>query len=391
MATLDAHDPRQSGRVTRKSARLKNHLVAQLAAGKLRPGALLPSENSLARQHGVSRPTVRRALADMEREGLIRREQRRGTFVTEDAHRRLQQDSGTFVLLLPETRSCGVPIIEGFERACKALHAQMIVCDSENDVDQQADLILRLLRRDIAGIAVMPTTTPPTPAYHVLPLQERGIPVVFCHRGVPGVKAPLLALANEEIGRLAGEAVRKRGHRRAALFFPHRTEIMDRFERGLREAFREDGGVLPEEFVYCGETPSVDYSTQEKAVLEALGEMLGAPNPPTVIVTCIDQFAELVFLQLHRLGVRVPEDISLTSVGDIHRDRPIARQLAAVVIDEGEIGRKAVQLLHQMQYGSRPIEDDETTLMPLSFHEGETLGPAPRSRSLCVEQGEHVG
>jgi GntR family transcriptional regulator len=41
---------------------------------------LLPGEQALAVQHGVSRVTVRRALAELEKEGLITRRQGAGTF-----------------------------------------------------------------------------------------------------------------------------------------------------------------------------------------------------------------------------------------------------------------------------------------------------------------------
>ena len=41
---------------------------------------LLPGEQALAVQHGVSRVTVRRALAELEKEGLVTRRQGAGTF-----------------------------------------------------------------------------------------------------------------------------------------------------------------------------------------------------------------------------------------------------------------------------------------------------------------------
>ena len=112
--------------------------------------------------------------------------------------------------------------------------------------------------------------------------------------------------------------------------------------------------------------------------METLRRTCSAKDRPTAIVVGVDQLAELVYLLLHRLGVRLPEDISVVSVGNVHRDRPIKRQLAAVTVDEAEISRQAVDLLHQMQYGSRAIEDNERILMPVSFYEGETLGPAPK-------------
>lgn len=49
--------------------------------GELAEGSRIPTEAGLASQYGVSRITVRQALASLEREGLIVREVGRGTFV----------------------------------------------------------------------------------------------------------------------------------------------------------------------------------------------------------------------------------------------------------------------------------------------------------------------
>ncbi len=59
-------------------------LRGAIEAGEFRPGAQLPTEAALAGQFGVNRHTARRALEDLARAGLIRTEQGRGSFVTED-------------------------------------------------------------------------------------------------------------------------------------------------------------------------------------------------------------------------------------------------------------------------------------------------------------------
>ncbi|WP_439532801.1 GntR family transcriptional regulator [Polymorphobacter sp.] len=58
------------------------------------PGALLPSEFVLADQFGISRVTVRRTLALLERDGLIVRRRGIGTFVAEEARRGAGNISG---------------------------------------------------------------------------------------------------------------------------------------------------------------------------------------------------------------------------------------------------------------------------------------------------------
>ena len=63
---------------------IAEHLRAEIAAGTPAAGARLPSEAELARRFGVNRHTLRRALEELARAGLVRIAQGRGSFVSED-------------------------------------------------------------------------------------------------------------------------------------------------------------------------------------------------------------------------------------------------------------------------------------------------------------------
>lgn len=62
---------------------LKKVLAEEIAAGRWAVGERLPSEPAICRHFDVSRTTVRQALAELESEGMIRREKGRGTFVAQ--------------------------------------------------------------------------------------------------------------------------------------------------------------------------------------------------------------------------------------------------------------------------------------------------------------------
>lgn len=66
-----------------KARRLYLLLRDRIAGGQFGPGDRLPSEPSLAAEHKVSRVTVRRALDQLQAEGLIRRLAGVGTFVSD--------------------------------------------------------------------------------------------------------------------------------------------------------------------------------------------------------------------------------------------------------------------------------------------------------------------
>ena len=63
---------------------------------------------------------------------------------------------------------------------------------------------------------------------------------------------------------------------------------------------------------------------------EKLKQILAGPDPPTAIMTSFDSSAESLYLQLGRLGLRVPEDISLVGFGGTWREGAVIRQLTSV-------------------------------------------------------------
>jgi len=71
---------------------LAEALRARIASGEWPPGFQIPTEDQLCETFGVSRITVRQGVARLEAEGLLRRDQGRGTFVR-DA-RLIAGDSG---------------------------------------------------------------------------------------------------------------------------------------------------------------------------------------------------------------------------------------------------------------------------------------------------------
>jgi len=63
---------------------IAGQLQQAIGAGSYAPGGRLPTEAELSQHFGVNRHTVRRALEELSRAGLVRVEQGRGAFVAED-------------------------------------------------------------------------------------------------------------------------------------------------------------------------------------------------------------------------------------------------------------------------------------------------------------------
>ena len=68
-------------------AQLVERLRLRIVTGEYPPGERLPSVRELAEQAGVNPNTMQRAMAELERTGIVFSQRTSGRFVTEDAER----------------------------------------------------------------------------------------------------------------------------------------------------------------------------------------------------------------------------------------------------------------------------------------------------------------
>lgn len=374
--TVTLADEGKSDFTLTKYERIQEHLKKQIREGQLPPGTALPSEQQMANLFDSARSTVRQAMGMLEREGLVSRVQGKGTFVHKDARQRVASGLDILALVIPEVLSGFYPSLQhSFEEAASHSQNQMLVCCTRNNIDKQGNVILQLIDNQVGGVAIVPASTPPTPAYQIRQLQKAGIPVVLCHRPVEGIIAPLLGLPFREIGRLAGESLIKAGHRRVAFFAPHCTQSTNLYLDGFQSALAEVGCELNADDCYFGADGVIDMQELATEIAAALKRMMEKPDRPTAIFTSFDSMAERLYLNLTQMGLRMPEDISLIGVGDKIRHSVLQQQIASVTVDESQLGRRAAELLNQMRSGELPIETSDSCVMPVEVYHGTTLGP----------------
>jgi DNA-binding LacI/PurR family transcriptional regulator len=161
-----------------------------------------------------------------------------------------------------------------------------------------------------------------------------------------------------------------------AFFSAHRAGFTPQYRQGLQEVMRGARSDLPESLVRCDTIGKISRE-HEDFLRSSIEELLRLPDPPTAVFCSFDSEAEMLYLLLSRMGVKVPEQMSLVSFGGSWRDGAIMRRLTSVTVDEEELGRQSIQLLNDMRCHKRPIDDTTEITMPLRMSEGETLGPAP--------------
>ena len=368
----------------KKYAQLRSALALEIHNGGYAPGDFLPSEPQLAQRFSISRSTVRQALFSLEQDGLVERLPGKGTVVVDRDQGGQNTKLAAFAIVLPEIQTGHYPaLVDGFASAASDLHYQILVCTTSNQVSRQGDIILQLLDKRVAGVALLPPTVGVTPDYHFRQLQSQGIPIVLLHRPVENVSAPLIAMPYEEVITRAAEALLAKGHRRIALLLSHRSQAGDRYVAALRQALVKAGSNLPDKLVHfgtsaCRVSGPADVSGL-KEISGALESLLSLPDDlrPTAIIDPWDSDMEACYFMLTKAGIRIPEEMSLVSFGGANRPNALAKRLTAVTVDETTTAKLTAQLLDEMRRQQRPLTDSTQYSVPLGFYAGETVSDAP--------------
>jgi GntR family transcriptional regulator len=129
--------------------RIVAELRSEIVSGERAPGSRMPSENELADRFDTSRPTVRRAIAELKTEGLVVTGQGRATLVRPTPHIRLLLAGTSY----RRHRNAGMTgfnaqVIEQGQRPEQRLFEVTTVTAPEEvasrlDLDEAADVVVR--------------------------------------------------------------------------------------------------------------------------------------------------------------------------------------------------------------------------------------------------------
>lgn len=82
-----------------KYALIASSIARDICAGRLKPGAKVPSESALMRQWGVSNTTARKIHLELELRGVVRRTKGKGTVVLENPKKYITRKVGLFEVI----------------------------------------------------------------------------------------------------------------------------------------------------------------------------------------------------------------------------------------------------------------------------------------------------
>lgn len=316
-------------------------LKQRIEAGEWSYGAMFPAENELCEIYGVSRGTVRQVLARLEKDGLVRRERGRGTFISWEASNHLDslQNQKIISFIVPYVRDSYVPsILIGLESAARLNNYSVVFNHVENSLANQDEILEKAVQQRVAGIVLYPVNSRDTCPL-ITELSKKKFPFVLVDRYIRGQNIDYVMSDNFGGGLIATQHLLSLGHRRIGfLNWVDFSTSMEHRRAGYRQALLEAGVPADPEL----EWEVVGYPEIDQASLEAC---LRASNLPTAIFAANDQLAIAVQRIARKLKLTIPGDFALIGFDNLDISAHLDIPLTTIAQPAVEIGRVAGELV----------------------------------------------
>lgn len=235
--------------------------------------------------------------------------------------------------------------IQAFQEELDANGYTLLIASSSYQKDLEERQIRSLVARGADALLLIGYERDPDIFKY---LQSRNIPALVTWAFDASQSRPSIGFDNRGSMRSLAREVLRLGHRRLAMITVDR-KANDRVaarEDGIYEAIREIG--LQERDMTLVTT---EYSIETGA--RAFAQVMQAPQRPTVVFCANDVLAVGALREARKLGVRVPEDVSIVGFDDIELAQVTYPELTTVHVPHNDMGRLAARaLIDHLDHGT---------------------------------------
>jgi DNA-binding LacI/PurR family transcriptional regulator len=325
-----------------------------------------PTIQDLAATLNISSTTVWRALnnsprvSSKTRQRVLRAAKKlnyRPSLVAQTLLRGKTQTLGVVVPMI------GNPVyaslVRAVEQVAYAHKYNIILCDTDFQLEREQEYVDLLARRRVEGVAVIPfaARSGADDYAHLMNLPRQGVAVVAMQQEVPGEAMDAIVPDNLGAARAMTAHLLSLGHRRIGFLHggmqPWNVPMRERFD-GYRLALQEADVELDESLILqAGSFESVLTDGQGHVHVEQIEHYLTRKDRPTALFVPVDMLAiKVMEVARDGLGLRIPQDLAIAGFDDILAAAHTSPPLTSVRHPTGEVGRRAAELLFDITGGA---------------------------------------
>ena len=320
----------------------------------------IPKLADVAKSAGVSTATVSRCLNSPDRviaetrEKVLNAVRELGYAPNFNARALAARRSNTFGAVIPTMENA--IFARGLQAFQEELHANgitLLVASSQYQAKIEEEQIQTLVTRGADAVLLIGFDRMPS-IYEFL--KKRDVPALVAWAFKPEDANISIGFDNRAAMKELAEKVIGLGHQKIAVISAYQNNNDRARERveGIRGAML-DNGLDPSTLQVFETSYSIDKGS------DAFTELSKAEDRPTVVMCGNDVLAVGALRAAHQLGLRVPQDVSITGFDDIELASVANPALTTVHVPHRKMGREAARMLLKMASGDQGVERRKLT------------------------------
>ncbi len=244
-------------------------------------------------------------------------------------------------LVVPDiSNSFFMELARGIEDIVTERGYTLTVCSTDEDNDKEIRLLKALNDKRVDLVVLASSLKDKEPLED---LRKRGLRLVMVDTYIAGLKSDYILEDNESSSFELVDYALGLGHKKVGIINGILTvsTARERFE-GFRRALKKHKISLNESYVVSG---AYNRKKACKEVKDMLTRQMN--NLPTLLYATNNEMTEGALMAIKELGLRVPEDISVISYGEISLPELVEPRLTIIHQKPREIGEMAGQILIQ--------------------------------------------
>lgn len=269
-------------------------------------------------------------------------------------------------LIIPRlTNVFFMQVLEGLEAVVSKSGYSIILAVSENNPEKEKKMFDKMSAYMVDGLVIATSTTSGDM------FNDTDLPIVLIDRRLQNAKVDMVSDENYMSSHRLAQIVIEAGHRRISVangLLPHLPFMQERFN-ACRDALAQAGIKLEKKYIVEGKDGK---NVTLEDVSSILREWKEKDILPTAMISLNGKLTENIMLAARSLGIRVPEELSIVSFGQLSSEL-IEPKVTAVIQDGNRIGKKAGELLvAKLEGGGRDMYNSEV-IFNCEIEEGNSV------------------
>ena len=282
------------------------------------------------------------------------------------------QRTAKIVVTVPDISNPFFSLIpQGIEDAAQREGYSVLLGDTQHDDKREERYAQMLKRKEADGLIFLGHRLPKEAAAMIATMAPRCAPVVNGCEFSPTLGVPSVHIDNAKAAYEAMDHLYGLGHRRIGIVTGPLVSPLSR-DRLTGATARAKKEKATRDFIVMHGNFSIESGAA------AAERLLGRAEPPTAIFCFNDEMAMGVIEVARRLGVRVPEQLSVVGFDDIRFAQHTVPPLTTIAQPMRQIGEGTVRLLLRILVDGEDAEAPESVTLPHKLVVRASTAPAPR-------------